>query len=194
MWGNVASPWARCVYHSLQEREREREREIVPDIENQTAAETSSPRGECSLQKFPFCHVSRATRGVTNVTRERFRAFCTLIHGYSRLRVSSIKFFFWAAARRRLARAGGLVFFSFWVLLGSSGVPSGVLLVFFWCSITQKNTRSLIELQQFLAECRGRGPGRNERVHLVVVRCHEKLIPSRRGRGEGVGGSYEMCY
>ena len=29
---------------------------------------------------------------------------------------------------------GGLVFFSFWVLLGSSGVPSGVLLVFFWCS------------------------------------------------------------
>ena len=27
---------------------------------------------------------------------------------------------------------GGLVFFSFWVLLGSSGVPSGVLLVFFW--------------------------------------------------------------
>jgi len=26
------------------------------------------------------------------------------------------------------------VFFSFWVLLGSSGVPSGVLLVFFWCS------------------------------------------------------------
>ena len=36
---------------------------------------------------------------------------------------------------------GGLVFFSFWVLLGSSGVPSGVLLVFFWRSITQKNTR-----------------------------------------------------
>ena len=36
---------------------------------------------------------------------------------------------------------GGLVFFSFWVLLGSSGVPSGVLLAFFWCSITQKNTR-----------------------------------------------------
>ena len=47
---------------------------------------------------------------------------------------------------------GGLVFFSFWVLLGSSGVPSGVLLVFFWCSsgvllaffwcsITQKNAR-----------------------------------------------------
>ena len=31
-------------------------------------------------------------------------------------------------------REGGLVFFSFWVLLGSSGVPSGVLLVFFWCS------------------------------------------------------------
>ena len=26
------------------------------------------------------------------------------------------------------------MFFSFWVLLGSSGVPSGVLLVFFWCS------------------------------------------------------------
>ena len=44
--------------------------------------------------------------------------------------------------------AGGLVFFSFWVLLGSSSVPSGVLLLssgvllaFFWRSITQKNTR-----------------------------------------------------
>ena len=29
----------------------------------------------------------------------------------------------------------------FWVLLGSSGVPSGVLLAFFWRSITQKNAR-----------------------------------------------------
>ena len=52
---------------------------------------------------------------------------------------------------RDVEEKGGLVFFSFWVLLGSSGVPSGdllvsfwcpsgVLLVFFWCSITQKNT------------------------------------------------------
>ena len=50
-----------------------------------------------------------------------------------------------------MSLAGGLVFFSFWVLLGSSGFfwvllvffwcSSGVLLAFFWCSITQKNAR-----------------------------------------------------
>ena len=116
--GEMSLHRGRAVSTTACKREREREREIVPDIENQTAAETSSPRGECSLQKFPFCHVSRATRGVTNVTRERLRAFCTLIHGYSRLRVSSIKFFFWAAARRRLAIGGAGVLLHVLLLLG----------------------------------------------------------------------------
>jgi hypothetical protein len=55
----------------------------------------------------------------------------------------SLLVFFWCSSGVLLCSSvffcviehqGGLVFFSFWVLLGSSGVPSGVLLVSFWCS------------------------------------------------------------
>ena len=45
----------------------------------------------------------------------------------------SLAFSYYPHGPRKIAKTGGLVFFSFWVLLGSSG-SSGVLLVFFWCS------------------------------------------------------------
>jgi hypothetical protein len=43
---------------------------------------------------------------------------------------------------------GGLVFFSFWVLLGSSGVPSGVLPAFFWRSSVLSKARRTPEERQ----------------------------------------------